>query len=64
VTSADASFPAIDQPLGEMPQAIMELEEKRPRGQQVLNGLPGVRVRGGAKTLSAMSDMASFENGV
>jgi hypothetical protein len=28
-TSADASSSAIDQPLGEMPQSIIGLEEKR-----------------------------------
>jgi hypothetical protein len=37
------------------------LEEKRPRGQRVLDGLSGVRVGGRSP---AASNTASFENGV
>jgi hypothetical protein len=37
------------------------LEEKRPRGQGVLDGLSGVRVGGRAQ---AASNTASFENGI
>jgi hypothetical protein len=45
-----------------MPQAaIIGLEEKRPRGQRVLDGLSGVRAGGRAQ---AAFNTASFENGI
>jgi hypothetical protein len=57
-----SSSPATDRPSGEMPFAkSIGLEEKRPRGQRVLDGLSGVRAGGRSK---AASNTASFENGV
>jgi hypothetical protein len=37
------------------------MEKKRPRGQRVLDGLSGVRVRGRLKSESEVSDTVSVE---
>jgi len=49
---------AIDRPLGATPKGESLAGRKAPRGQQVLDGLSGVRVG-----TSKASNTASFENG-
>jgi hypothetical protein len=54
-----ASQSAIDQPFGETPCRRSWLEEKRPRGQRILDGLSGACAGGLIRTVSEGSDKAS-----
>jgi hypothetical protein len=56
---------AIDRPFGEAPSGkSVRLEEKRSRGQPVLDGLAETRMRGRTLAISKASNAASFENGI
>ena len=65
VTSSEARFPAIDQPLGKTPVGPdHRLEAKRSRGQRVLDGLSGARAGGRVQAATKAFDTSSVETGV
>jgi len=63
---AKLSSEAIDRPFGETPLADRSgwKEEKRPRGQRVLDGLLGVCAGGRVTAVSRASETALFENDI
>jgi hypothetical protein len=64
-TSSEASLSAIDRPFGETPSGkSFRLKGKLSRGQRLLDGLAGTRVRGRTLSTSKASNAVAFEKGV
>jgi len=62
-TSSEAWFPAIARPFGEAPLGHRWLEEKRSRGQRILDGLSGVRAGGRVQGAAKAPNTSSVKTG-